>query len=144
MKSNENFWFWVFAIAPFAAALLMTTTHQLNLGSGWFLALFYAVTLVSVGGMAYLLIVNRGKARAHLTTRLQERETNKSNSGSLVQAAKISTQRMNYLVRAVCIGGILLLEGLASLGAFPRLLIGWLEFGLFATLLWSFLVAREQ
>ncbi len=69
MRSNRNFWFWVFAVAPIFVLLAFSTVYELNIGidKGLGIALSLislTVLVVSLIGMLRIFQLDRRHSRA--------------------------------------------------------------------------------
>lgn len=136
MRMTKAKWLWLFAVAPFVMAFLMETTYELSGRgdglSGLLLVAFGLVTLVCVIGMFFLLITEKKHIPRPMAANAADQMPNET-SGT--EAA--SNRRKDAVVRAACIGGIVVLEIATRTLGLPNLLTGWLALGFIGVLAWS-------
>ena len=126
----------MFGMAPFVMAFLMETTYELtgrgDSLSGLLFVAFGLVTLVCVIGMFFLLITEKKRVPRRLAANTADQMPNETSG-----AEAASNRRKDAVVRAVCIGGIVVLEIATRTVGLPNLLTGWLGLGFIGVLAWS-------
>lgn len=126
----------MFGMAPFVMAFLMETTYELTGRgdglSGLLLVTTGLITLVCVIGMFFLLITEKKHVPGRLAANAADQVPNETSG-----AEAASNRRKDAVVRAVCIGGIVVLEIATRNLGLPNLLAGWLALGLMGVLAWS-------